>query len=141
MCCFFPFWKTLTNNYNILQYILGVNIPFVAEIEQVSQPVLIKCSNKEKIKIDASIVRFMESGIIEVEHCPGEYVNCIFPVTKKNGDLRIVLNLKPLNPSIEYEHFKMEHLNSAVTLISEKCCMVSIDLKDSLFSKYSRVSS
>ncbi|XP_067653365.1 uncharacterized protein [Haliotis asinina] len=44
------------------------------------------------------------------------------------------LNLKQLNSSIERVHFKMEHLVSALRLVTPGCYMGSIDLKEAYYS-------
>ena len=77
----------------------------------------------------------MKFGIIEhANHSPGEFVSQIFPVPKKSGGVRIILNLKPLNEDIHYEHFKMENFQSVLELIEKNCYMASIDLKDAYYS-------
>jgi hypothetical protein len=40
------------------------------------------------------------------------------------------VNLKPLNQFIQYEHFKMENLDSARFLLRKRDWMVKLDLKD-----------
>ena len=57
----------------------------------------------------------------------------VFPRLKKSGGVRIILNLSELNLNIEYCHFKMENLNTALGLIESNCFMASIDLKDAYF--------
>ena len=46
----------------------------------------------------------------------------------------MILNLKNLNQDIEYNHFKMDTLLVALTLITPGCYMASIDLKDAYYS-------
>ena len=53
---------------------------------------------------------------------------------KKDGSVRIILNLKKLNESMDYQHFKMETLNHALQLMTQGCYMASIDLKDAYYS-------
>ena len=132
---FLQYWETLTTDSSILENIVGAKIDFKSEIQQSYVPKQISCSSDVKTKIDAIIVKFISSSIIEeVDHCLDEHIGHIFPVTKKNGDLRIILNLKPLNEHVAYEHFKMEHLNTAVGLMEQNCFMASIDLKDAYYS-------
>ena len=96
---------------------------------------MICCSSAEREKITSVIQMFLSTNIIEeVHHCVGEFISAIFPVSKPNGDIRIILNLKPLNVHVTYEHFKMEHLNTALGLMQEHCFMSSIDLKDAYYS-------
>ena len=72
--------------------------------------------------------------IEEVEHCLGEHIGHTFPVSKKSGDVGIIVNLKPLNEHVTYEYFQMEHLNTAIGLMEQDCFMASIDLQDAYFS-------
>lgn len=77
----------------------------------------------------------MLKGVIcEVEHCSDEFISHIFTRPKPNGKIRIILNLTKLNEFIEYEHFKMESLNTALSLMEQDCFMTSIDLKDAYYS-------
>lgn len=140
---FLSFWETMTNDIFVLDMIKGVHIPFDTEIVQNYVPSNIKCPPDEMLKIDKVIESFVASSIIEeVNHCTNEYISTIFPVVKKNKeDIRIILNLKSLNPSVTYEHFKMEHLSSALNLVEENCYMASIDLKDAYYSVNVDVSS
>ena len=95
---FYNFWKTLTHDKTILEAIRGYRLDFDDTILQNHFPHPIRCSYTKKQKIDGQIVKFLNSGIIKkVEHCEGEFISQIFSVPKKNGDVRIILNLKPLN--------------------------------------------
>ena len=53
---------------------------------------------------------------------------------KEDGSLRLILKLKSLNEDMEYHHFKMETLQTAITLMQPQCWFASIDLKDAYFS-------
>lgn len=132
---FVPFWQSITSDSFILNCIKGVQIEFQSSFQQTRIPNQIKCSALEKEKIDCIIDRFISSCIIEeVDHCEGEFISNIFPVAKRNGDIRIILNLKPLNTHVSYEHFKMEHLSMALGLMEDNFFMASIDLKDAYYS-------
>ena len=131
---FLPFWETITSDSVILSAIEGAKIPFVTPVDQKSESA-VNCSSVEKIKINV-ISKFIESEVIEeATHCLGEYISFIFPVTKKNKkDIKIILNLKQWYLFVSYEHFKMECLSSALSLVERDCCMASIDLKDAYYS-------
>jgi hypothetical protein len=60
---------------------------------------------------------------------------CAFFCISKSGDglFRPIVNLRPLNSCIRYEHFKMENLNSVQSLLREGDFMIKIDLKDAYF--------
>ena len=89
----------------------------------------------EVVIIDKQIEKFLQTGVIETtSHCEGEYISNIFIRLKKDGSYRLILNLKNLNQFVQYHHFKMENLKSAITLMSPNCYMASIDLKDAYYS-------
>ena len=69
-----------------------------------------------------------------VPHDPSGFTSNIFLREKRNGSHRLILNLKPLNPYVEYFHFKMTTLTSALELITPNCYMASIDLSDAYYS-------
>ena len=129
------FWETLTEDKFILQVVKGAKLEFNDIPVQNIVPNEIKCSHKEKELIEAEIYKYREKHIIsEVEHCPDEFISQIFPRDKKSGGVCIILNLSDLNKSVQYEHFKMEGLNTALSLIENNCYMASIDLTDAYFS-------
>ena len=62
------------------------------------------------------------------------FVSSIFTTKKADGSHRTILNLKNLNESINYVHFKMESLNNVRHLLKPGVWMGSIDLKDAYYS-------
>ena len=70
----------------------------------------------------------------EVTSCSNEFLSNIFLVPKKTGDMRPVINLKPLNVFVQKIHFKMENINTALHTIAPGDYSVSIGLKDAYFS-------
>ena len=46
----------------------------------------------------------------------------------------MILNLKSLNQFVEYHHFKMDTIASAIEMVTPGCFMASIDLKDAYYS-------
>lgn len=132
---FLPIWKSLTTDKFILDMIVGAKIDFVSAVYQNRPCQPIKCSAEDKIKIDNEVEKYLQLGIIEkTSHSKDEFVSQIFYRPKKSGGTRIILNLKPLNRNVQYEHFKMEHLNSALNLMTKDCYMASIDLADAYYS-------
>ena len=49
---------------------------------------------------------------------------------KKDGSFWLILNLKRHNIHVEYQHFKMDTLGSAINMMRPNCYMASVDLKD-----------
>ena len=72
--------------------------------------------------------------IIPCVKTPTEFVSPIFITPKKDGDVRLILNLKKLNESVENFHFKMDNIHTALKLITKDCWMASLDLKDAYYS-------
>ena len=80
----------------------------------------------------------IEQTIIDNEvvssHEDGQVISPIFTRRKKDGSHRVIFNLKKLNESVTYHHFKIGTLETAITLMRPKCYMTSIDLKDAYYS-------
>ena len=64
----------------------------------------------------------------------GNFMLFIFTREKRDGSYRMILNLKQLNNHIEYEHFKMESLQSVLNIIRRNCLMDRVDLKDIFYA-------
>ena len=58
------------------------------------------------------------------------FISSLFVVPKKDGGNRPVVNLKPLDQHITYEHFKMEGIHMFRDLLKLGDWLVKIDLKD-----------
>ena len=87
--------------------------------------------------IDAEILRLCEKGVLEeTTYCKGEFIFPIFTRRKKHGTKRLILNLKEFNEifNVEYHHFKMESIQSVITMVTPNCFMASIDIKDAYHS-------
>ena len=54
-------------------------------------------------------------------------------VSKKDGGMRPIVNLKELNKFIHWEHFKMEGIHLVKDLLQEGDLVVKINLKDAYF--------
>ena len=117
--------------------IKGVKTEFVDCAKQTMIPRECNFDATEVVIIDKQIETFLQTGVIETTtHCEGEYISNISIRPKKDGSYRLILNLKNLNQFVQYHHFKMENLKSAITLMSPNCFMASIDLKDAYYSVY-----
>ena len=113
----------------------GASIDFIHEPYQNKFPNNYNFTKEEKGYIDKEIEKFLSQKIIvPCEHESGEFISNIFTRPKKDGSLRIILNLKPLNEFIRYEKFKMQTIQTCINLMSEGCYMASIDLKNAYYS-------
>ena len=128
-------WKTITSDQRILNAIRGVTIDFSDQPTQFFIPSQYNFNPSEAEIIDQQIECFLERGIIEkTTHSTGEYISNVFIRPKKDGSHRLILNLKQLNQSVEYHHFKTENLKNTITLMTPNCFMATIDLKDAYYS-------
>ena len=72
--------------------------------------------------------------IKQVTSVQNEVISNVFVRQKKDGNYRMILNLKNFNQCIEKVHFKMESLKDAISLMKPGCFFASLDLKDAYCS-------
>ena len=90
---------------------------------------------KMKVAMAKEVTKLLDKKVIEkVTEGEDQVVSNIFGRQKKDGSIRIILNLKQFNKQFEKIHFKMESLNDAINMMTEGCYFASIDLKDAYFS-------
>ena len=119
-------WQEITNNPTIL---LIQMIPFQTN----GRPSAFNQSQHDIIAVE--IERFRLKGVLKVSSRePGELISPIFLRPKPDGSHRMILNLKPFNEFVQYYHFKMDTLESAIRIMKPGCYMASIDLKDAHYS-------
>lgn len=125
----------ITSDQKILDMVEHCHLEFTENPYQQYPKPPIKFNFDEAAIIDGEIQQLLEKGVLE-ETAPtyGQYVSTIFLRKKKNGSYRLILNLRGLNASIEYQHFKMESLTCAIQLMKKNCYMASIDLTDAYYT-------
>ena len=125
----------LTQNPEVLQYVEGVNLPFMGVPKQNKEPKTLKFSKIEASLINDEIKEMLNKKAIEVvEPVHNQFVGQIFLRGKKDGGHRPVFNMKELNQFLEYQHFKMETMKDLLNMLRPGDYMVKIDLKDAYFS-------
>ena len=77
-----------------------------------------------------------KGAISKTEYSTDKFISNIFLVSKKNGKLRPGINLRQLNESVEYHHFKQENLKFVLDLVQIFHYFTSVDLCDAEFQKY-----
>ena len=123
-------WKKLTSDKEILQAVLGLKLEFLGDppvksyIPQFSKQV----ESATNLEIQKLLVKDV---ITKCEHETGEYTS-IKP--KPDGSCRLILNLKNLNGDMPYIYFKVEKLQSVLSLITPGCYLASLDLEDAYYS-------
>ena len=130
-------WYDLTTDSWIRNTISGYKVEMENLPMQVTQPKPLKFSKEEQTLIDLEIDRFIKCGIIEpvVTNDKHEFISNIFFRPKKDGKIRIILNLKNFNTNyLEKQHFKMETLQSAIYAMRPNCWFGSVDLAEAFYS-------
>ena len=128
-------WQRITTDQFILQTIQGYRLEFFAVPQQVVAPVTVVKGLTQQNVMQEEIEKLLLKGAIQlVSPSNGQFVSRLFLVPKKTGDLRPVINLRPLNKFIIRKHFKMENLQNVTQLVRKGDYMVTIDLKDAYFS-------
>ena len=128
-------WQKITSDTEILQMVSGQYIEFDTKPCQTHPPALKCFSAAENDIISTEVANLLQKAVIvETSHEPGEFISSIFVRPKKDGSHRMILNLKNLNKHVQYNHFKMDTLQSVISLMTPNCFMASVDLKDAYYS-------
>ncbi len=92
-------WKNITGDKWILQTVCGYRMQLPSCPSQVHVPKPIQFDSSEQYLIDQEISRFLKCKIIEPVNGrdPDEFISNIFIRPKKDGRIRIILNLKQFN--------------------------------------------
>ena len=127
-------WQRITTDQFILQTIQGYRLEFLAVPQQVVAPVTVVKGLTQQNVMQEEIEKLLLKGAIQlVSPSNGQFVSRLFLVPKKTGDLRPVINLRPLNKFIIRKHFKMENLQNVTQLVRKGDYMVTIDFKMLIF--------
>ena len=127
----------ITNDFFIRNTICGYKVEMENFPLQMVIPKPITFSTEEQNQISKEIKRFLECKIIEKVNDTNEreFISNIFFRPKKDGRIRIILNLKNLNKNyLEKIHFKMETLKSAIDAMRKNCFFGSVDLSEAFYS-------
>lgn len=128
-------WKMLTSDPEILDIVQGAHIEFESLPKQSVVPLPNVFSQAETELVASEIRKLIQKGVIQP--CikeSNDFISKIFLRPKNDGSHRLILNLKNLNQTVTYHHFKMDNLYSILKLVKQNCWMASVDLKDAYYS-------
>jgi hypothetical protein len=133
---YIPAWKCITSDRQVLQIIKGLQIKFDEFPSQSIHKHPLKLSSIDQGIISKELNTLLDKGVIELSvHEQDEFLSHVFTRQKKDSHKnRVILNLSQLNENVEYLHFKMDTLSSALQLITPDCYCSSIDLSDAYFT-------
>ena len=125
-------WQSITQDPWVLSVVKeGYQIEWVSKPCQMVPPFQPTFRPEMNALGDKEVQEMVLKGaIIEVSPTLGKYVSTIFLVTKKNGGMGPVINLKYLNHLVRYEHFQMEGLGSLFNSLVTNEFLTKLDLKD-----------
>ena len=129
-------WEKITSDNNILDIVKHCHIEFDKIVPKQFDVYKPRFNETESKIIDTEIGKLLTLKVVkEVQFEDGQHVSPIFTRPKKNtSEHRMILNLKKLNESVAYHHFKMDTLETALKLIKPNCLMASIDLRHAYYS-------
>lgn len=130
-------WEKITSDKFILDIVSHCHIEFIDNVEPKQDIFNVKSvfNSKESDIVSNEIQKLLAIDVIkEVQSMKDQFLSPIFLRPKKNGEYRMILNLKKLNEYIEYHHFKMDTFESAIKLVTSKSYMASIDLRHAYYS-------
>ena len=92
-------------------------------------------SQEETLVIDKEIAKLLAHGVIaKCEKECDDFISKIFLRPKKDGSHRMILDLSLLNKQVVYRQFKMESFSTVMSMVTPKCYMASINIKDAYYS-------
>ncbi|CAB4032023.1 Pol poly, partial [Paramuricea clavata] len=128
-------WEGLTSDRSILQTVKGEVIEFIGDPPTCSNYPTNSISKDHEIKMDEEISKLLAKNVIvKTFREPGEFISPIFSVPKKDDKVRLILNLKIFNEHVKSYHFKMDSINTALSLMTKECWLASLDLKDAYYT-------
>lgn len=124
-------WQRITKDAIILSTVQGVSLDWTSYPvqEKIPHPPKLN-SEQEKILQEEITSLVQKEAVVRVAPNQNQFISNMFTVPKKDGGYRPIINLKPLNRFLLYQHFKMEGLFMVQDLIERNCYMCKIDLKD-----------
>ena len=129
-------WQKITTDTWILEQIRGFKVELIERPLQDFRPYPLRLPTRDQDALDRTMLAFIDWGIVEpwTGNEDNIFVSTVFPVGKKDGSARVILNLSFFNDSVEERHFKMETIQDAINLMSEDCWFASVDFKHAYYS-------
>ena len=81
--------------------------------------------------LESELQKLLQKGIVtQANHSTAAgFFSSVFTIPKKNGEHRLILNLKRLSQFVPSQHFKMEGVNLLNDLLQPGDWMINVDLK------------
>lgn len=126
-------WSLITKDSWALSILRkGYRIPFLRDPPLSQEPIKFPVSAHQLPILKEEVRILLMKNAVELvldPSSPGFYSR-IFLIKKKNGKLRLIIDLSPLNKMMRVDHFQMETTSSIRKSILPGSWAVSIDLQD-----------
>ena len=123
-------WQNITNDQWVLSLIKnGYQIPFKEQPPLSREPIFFQQSQRREL--EEEVTSLLQKGAVEEiqPETPGFYSR-IFLVPKKNGKLRLIIDLSTLNKYVFVQSFRMETQRKVRNAIRQNDWAFSLDLTD-----------
>ena len=123
-------WQNITNDQWVLSLIKnGYQIPFKDQPPLSREPIFFQQSQRREL--EEEVTSLLQKGAVEEiqPETPGFYSR-IFLVPKKNGKLRLIIDLSTLNKYVFAQSFRMETQRKVRNAIRQNDWAFSLDLTD-----------
>lgn len=119
----------------MLECISGVKLQFVKFPIQSMLPREYQFHSCARQLLQIEVDKLVMKGVVtKIPYDPSLFVSNIFSRPKPNGSIRLIIDLTELNNHLVKEHFKMDHIEVAINMVSQGSFMASIDLRDAYYS-------
>ena len=128
-------WRTLTSDPIVLEAIEGYCLPFtVPPPLTAGPPPRIRQRGKSR-EIDSEIEDLISKGVLEeIAADTPAFFSPYFGIPKKDGKIRLVIDLRALNRFVKADKFKMENLKLIPDLVTEGDFCAKIDMREAYFA-------
>ena len=106
------------------------------EVDKDVQPTVLpprRLPHATKQRVKAELDRMVEQGIIAVVHHPTSWVSQLVVAEKKNGDLRICIDPRPLNKALKREHYPLPVIEDILPDLNQAKIFSKLDMSSAFW--------
>ena len=130
-----PEWMKLTTDPEILDIVKHCHIEFSQDPCLFSFHGQRNFNSGQQAIVNEEVDKLLDLGVLSPSrHEQGECLSPIFVTPKQDGSYRLIFNFKNCNQAVLYRHFKMDTLNSVISMISPGAYFASLDLKHAYYT-------
>ena len=128
-------WVKLTTDPEILDIVKHCHIEFSQDPCLFSIHGQRNFDSGQQAIINEEVDKLLGLGVVSPSrHEQGECLSPIFVTPKRDGSYILIFNFKNCDQAVLYRHFKMDTLNSVISLISPGAYFASLDLKHAYYT-------